>query len=290
MSDASRRRFMGKFASLDYEALARSGVSMWFITLTTPEEYWHREGFVYQALRRFRDRLSYSQAEHGYVGAFVRRERGGKRGMLHYHLVIIGGAINAFPVADAWSRSLGYEGTVRVDVQVLDTAERVGKYLSKYCSKVGYEGKRSPSAVVETASSEPVSTTAEGAPLSEAHNVGNGYTGGRWWYVWGEDALPWGEVITIVGEDAKAIAKALRRIFRRWRVQKQAEAWAKREKWSVRRAMTLVSVRQWEKWDSFGEFLRRGGGGGFTFLLAPDLLQRMVDAACLAVAGKELRA
>ena len=306
MSGASRRRFMAKFASLDYAAMAESGVSMWFVTLTTPEEYWERTAFVYRALRRFRDSLEYSQGDKGYLGAFVRRELGTRRGMLHYHLVIIGGDIRNFPVQKTWARSLEYEGNVRVDVQFLDTAERVGKYLSKYCSKVAYEGKLKPSegigAASETSRSASDRDISEAAPLSEAHNVGNGhqaYTGGRWWYVWGEEKLPFGEVVTILGDDAKQIAKRLRRIFRRWLVEKALKGHVSKlnkampggaKVWTALILLNnpKVTVKAIENCLPFARFLRRSSGG-FTFLVSPDLLQRMIDAACMACSGNEVQ-
>lgn len=287
MSDASRRRFMAKFASLDYAAMSAASVPLWFVTLTTPECFWNDVRFVYKSLRRFRDALEYSETPNGYLGAFVRRELGSKRGMLHYHLVIVGGDMKRFPVGDTWARSLRHEGKVRVDVQPLETAEKVAKYLSKYCSKVGYEGKERPSADPCVGACEGASGAAEDAPLSKAHTVGNpqdAYTGQRWWSVWGEETLPWGEVVTILGDQAKEISKSLRRIFRRWRVQKEVQRIDRQ--FYPGFATKHFTIKQLRKSDSFGEFMRRAGGG-FTILLSPGLLERMIDAASMACAGQE---
>lgn len=289
MSDASRRRFMGKFASLDFEYLASRSIPIHFLTLTTPVEYWSQGREVYKALRRFRDRLEYCYGSKGYLGAFVRREYGGKRGMLHYHPIVIG--CESLPhawVESTWSECLRYDGKVRVDVQRPESAERVAKYLCKYVSKVGYEGKlegpKAPAEVCVAGSAGALGA----APLSKAHNVGNegqGYTGGRWWYIWGKDTLPWGESIIFVGEFGKAIAKRVRRIFRRWLVEQTRSR--------LRRSAELLvmdigkiftdrmSVRQLAKITPFAEYLRRGGGG-YTLFVSPELLQQMVDAACLS--------
>lgn len=286
MSDSSRRRLMAKFASLDYSLLASSGVRLWFITLTTPEVYWADELGVYKALRRFRDAMEYQQQGKGYLGAFVRRERGGKRGMLHYHMVVVGGAFCMGEVSVLWTRSLRSEVIVRVDVQHLDTAARVAKYLSKYCSKVGYEGKGSGEGP-DIALPNGKQCSGPCASLSEAHNVGKQYTGGRWWYIWGESVLPWAIPFSIRGDEGKAIAKRFRRIFRRWRLSKIAESFD-RSVGRVGFCLSQCSLRGLAKSDKYGEFLRRSSSG-FTFFLSPDLLERMLDASALAVIGSPSR-
>lgn len=290
---------MAAFASLDYQALADAKVPLWFVTLTTPESYWDDYKGVYRALRRFRDTLHYEQTPQGYLGAFVRREIGSKRGMLHYHLVVIGGKLDLKDVMLLWSRSLRSDVCVRVDVQSLETPDRVARYLSKYVAKVGYEGKERVKAADASASPEPEASAAEGASLSEAHNVGTGdgsaYTGGRWWYIWGKDTLPWAEVVTVLGDQAKVIAKHFKRIFRKWLVEKAIKREVAQANASIGRGsryFTTFSVMKSRKWVekrlSYASYLRRSSTG-FTFLLSPDLVQRMLDAACMAVIDSPAR-
>jgi len=289
MSSESRRRLMGKFASIDFVALAASKTPIHFVTLTTPMEYWTRQKDVYLAVRRFREWMQYNYSHRGYLGGFCRRELGGKRGMLHYHLILFGcDSLAASAVSKAWSAALRYDGRVRVDVQHPESAVRVGKYLSKYCSKVGYEGKTSaPEGATNTLVGAGSPSGAD-APLSKAHNGGNtyeSYTGGRWWYVWGEENLPWGESMTFTGDFGKALGNRVRRIFRRWLAEKVRSRWIadckKKGLWhspTVRRQVMGFSVKQLTKYDRFAEYLSRGGGG-YSLFASPELLQQMVDCA-----------
>ena len=291
MTNASRLRFMQRFASLDFVALEEAGTVFWWVTLTTPQEYWDRVDFVYsKALRRFHDRLEYCQRDTDYLGAFVRRELGGKNGALHYHLCIIGGkGITAGWLREVWGECLEYEGEKRLQVHVEEVtkAERIAKYMSKYCCKAGYEGKERPEASRKSAErpfSEASGAGPESASLTEAHNVGkqgNAYTGSRWWYIWGAKAMPWGELITVEGLDALQIAKRLRRIFRRWRLQVAMQRFDRKNK------LPGFANRHWspayfEADDVFFQRLKRDRGGGFSLLVSPELLQRMVDAAAYA--------
>lgn len=280
MSDASRRRLMGVFASLDWGKLIAAAIPFHFVTLTTPEVYWADERGVFKALQRFRKRLY--RGFPGFLGAFVRRERGAKRGMLHYHLITVGArGLSAAWVQAAWSESLRYEGKVRVDVQLPEDPNRVAKYLSKYCAKVGYDGAYRPGGGVPSGGTGSV----DPAPLSKAHNWPDGCTGGRWWYVWGKELLPWGVAYTLLGEDGRGIAKRVRRIFRRWRASKVREAYKKKHfgSWEMelfwRRADWQTSVKRWSSFDRFCTSLGRGGGRGFTLLLSPELLERFLEAA-----------
>jgi len=281
MSSGSRRRLMCKFASLDWNRLACEETPIWFITLTTPIEYWDSQLEVYRGLRRFADCLQYRFGHEEHFGAFVRQERGSKRGMLHYHIVLIGASecnTSRFRhwVRVNWTRALRYEGgLVRVDVQPVDNAQRVGKYLSKYCVKVGYEG----AGPAGSDASDPAGAGAGSETLSKAHNVGNGgYTGGRSWYVWGSASLPWAEVELIV-DDSVALAKRVRRIFRRWLVSKVQE---RNRRLLGRHAAGQIPVKRIAKALPFFEFLR-SGAGGFTLLASPSMLELCLDAAAAAV-------
>jgi hypothetical protein len=274
---------MQEFASLDYAELESRGVPFWWVTLTTPREYWHRLEYVYRALRRFHDRLDYCQSDRGYLGAFVRRELGSLNGVLHYHLVIVGGeGITTGWLREVWRECLRYEGEkrLRVSSELVQSAERIARYMSKYCSKAGYEGKDT---VAVSDSAEPESN-GDGASLSEAHNVGNGetgYTGGRWWYVWGRKSLPWGDLIVIQGLDAVQIANRMKRIFRRWRQQVAMQTFDRKNK-SAGFAFRNFTPKVFRKFDGFFRRLRRDRGGGFTVLVSPGLLERMLDAAAYA--------
>jgi len=268
MSEASRRRFMQKFASCDFESLGETPV--YFLTLTTPECFWEASRSVQEALTRFRKRLEYAFLPSGYLGAFVRRELGGKRGMLHYHLVVVGGkGVTRKWVRRAWTDCLRYEnGLVRCDSELVDSAERVSKYLAKYCSKAAYEGSSRGSA-------------SEGASLSKAHNWRKPPFG-RWWFIWGAERLPWADRVVIRGEDARQIAKRVKRLYRRWRVQKFRER-VLGESPEARAAFGNKSLKWWATRAEmrFCESLRRSGGG-CNICLSPALLNQMVDAASLS--------
>lgn len=141
-SAASRRRLMQKFASTDWEALVQAGTPIIFMTLTTSREYWTDELRVYKGMRKMERWL---KTLDGFQAAIVRKERGSKSGMLHYHIVILGVQdVKEKLVRQKWSTFLEYSGTrkggLECDVQRTETAQRVCKYLCKYLSKVAYEG------------------------------------------------------------------------------------------------------------------------------------------------------
>lgn len=282
MSRASRRRLMAKFASLDWSFLAKKRIPIYFVTLTTPMEYWDRPKEVYMALRRFRRRFA-SFRSSKFHGVFVRRELGEFRGMLHYHLITIGhDGFDTECIELLWSKCLGDYRQVRCDVQLLGDSETAAKYLSKYCAKAAYMGKEKEAHRLAEAGTE----AANGAPLSKAHNGTSDnepdeYTGGRWWYIWGSETLPWAECYVVTGEDARGIVKRIRRIFRRWRAAKLREArrkdcLKKNEPWH--HLDRLTSVKIWSRSDPFSESLRKSATG-FTLLVSPDVLGQMIDAA-----------
>jgi hypothetical protein len=223
------------------------------------------------------------------LGAFVRRELGSLNGALHYHLVIIGGkGINVGWLRKTWRECLRYEGEkmLRVSCEEVADCERISRYMAKYCSKAGYEGKERPAQVVDSASSEPESQGLGCASLSEAHNVGNpstGYTGGRWWYVWGASKLPWGEIISVEGLDAVQIANRLKRFFRRWR-QQVAMRTLDRKTQKRGFANSCFNPRSFRRGDRFVERLGNDRGGGFTILASPSFIELLVDAAAYAQA------
>jgi len=260
---------MLRFASLDWAAIAASGVLVWFATLTTPMEYWGDPQHVYLSLRRFRRCFLRDHPE--VSGVFVRRELGAKRGMLHYHLVIIGGeGLKGSYIQRLWTTCLGHTSPVRVDIQVARNGQELSRYLAKYCSKAAWEGAeraRQGSGGADTAA----------RALSNAHNGTGDRNGARWWYVWGNDTLPWAEQFEAVGVEAAALAKRIRRIFRRWQVSVVAKRVDKHMKCSGF-AFNRFSVRHMGRNSGFGEWLRRCGDG-FTLLCDPDLLDKMAAAA-----------
>jgi hypothetical protein len=284
-SDASRKRLARVFACLDWKYLASKGVPVQFATLTTPREYWSKEITVYGARRRFQDALEYRFTPRGYLGAIIRKEYGAKNGMLHYHLIIIGAAVSKAWVEEEWSKALHYEGRVRVDVQDVESAERISKYLVKYCTKAGYEGKiaqEPPGDRAQLASTVP-GGSCEG-DLSKSHNVEMGYTGGRAWAVWGRKTLPWGEEISVEGDFARGVANRIRRIWRRFRVDTVRKALLKAgpQCKSLQEQINRMSVRQLERLDPFATYLRRSRGEGFVVLLSPELLTRILEHCCEA--------
>lgn len=283
MSSGSRRRFQRRMACLDWEDMAARGVPVLFITLTTPEEYWSRERDVYLALRRFHDRLDYCYSD-TVIGAFVRRERGAKRGMLHYHLMVFGERyISANWLRDAWAQSLRHAGKVRVDVDRAYTSHELCKYLSKYLSKAAYEGAPAEGFSGRQDSARAESSSGESLALSELHTVGEGsslvYTGQRPWTVWNEKGLSWGEELHVEGDAAKLIAAKMRRILHRWQVDK---ARARARKWFPGPLGVKVGVCLGRS--GFAEFLRKSDG--FTVLASPGLLSQVFRYAFSEVLGQ----
>lgn len=282
-SNASRRRLMAMFASLDYVSLVKTDTKFHWVTFKTTPEYWDKPLEVYEALERLQARLWYHFGQFGYLGGLLRKEYGEKNGMLHYHAVLIGGPMCGSWLRDAWCECLGYEGPRKNMVYWKETTDPavVAKYMCKYCSKAGFDGRvRHPSSA-DVASSE--STTAdEGcASLLDAHNsriTPNTCTGGRWWYVWGKNRLPWAQVVTVLEDDARAIAKRVRRIFRRWKIDKTRKAIDHNMKSPGCTFRYRWSMKYLAKRDRFLEFLRRSSGG-FTILVPPEVLERMVCAA-----------
>lgn len=266
-SDASRRRLARKFAALDWAQLALALTPIWFVTLTTSEEIWNDHRRAYMGLRRVRDWIT---SRPGFVGAFCRKELGGKNGMLHYHLVVVGipGFARLLPeLRRCWQRGIGCEKTWRVEIDEVNTAERASKYLSKYCAKAANWGR------------------GEGADLSKAHNVdssGQGYTGNRWWYVWGEDSLPWAEPLDVFLGEGGAVAKRIRRVFRKWLKVKIREALFREfPKASGELKACIERCAKRQEREGFAEWLR-SNRAGFTILASPTLISQIVQYAVQA--------
>lgn len=294
LSDASRRRLSRKFASVDYQYFIVFGVPIWFITVTTTPEYWDRPGYCRQALERVYDRLRYDFAEKGFLGGIWRRERGAKRGMLHYHLMLFGPEIDQVRFSRWWNRTwsecLRHSGKpLRTDVQCPESPKRIAKYLGKYCAKAGYERATTEGAAGGDGQ-EPTGATAV-VLLSKAHISGNDKESekwGRWWGVWGKDEIPWAPVEVMEGtdEDLAKLAKRIRRLYRKWLARQVEERAVKK----VRRVLPADVVRHFEgkiraaarNGPGFHQALKRGGGG-FTLLIGREFFERLLDGVAVGL-------
>ena len=327
-SPQSRRRLMRWLASRDWDLLAAKETPIHFITLTTTTEHFARPAFCYRALRRFHDVLA-SQAS--FLGAVFKREYGSKNGALHYHGVVFGVEPSDFTTGhlrDVWTRCMRWTAppgaklsTLIVDVEEVKDAQRVAKYISKYCAKIGYEGMARKQAEGTGEGAPGCPGDRGGAPspvrsLSNAHNVGNdgntltenyedehdsqGYNGSRYWYVWGD--VPEGEGVEWLppGDELKPgaikkFATRIRRVFRKWRevLWKAAMRKALREmsyfktapadcERQIAKAFTREKRKRFSKeGGQKGAFAFLNGNRGFTLLAEPKLLDKCVKAAYL---------
>lgn len=300
MSGSSRRRFMMLFAILDWEAIAAAETPILFLTLTTPPKYWNQQAFVYQALRRFQDALDYYHG--GPVCALVRKERGRRNGMLHYHPVTFG--VRDSPafrkwLRETWARCLESETVIRVHVEAVRSPQDVCRYLAKYVAKAGHEGRERPEGLAEAfvVDAEGVCTDvpvafpespavgsgdpeAPQAPsLSNNHKWGNGGKGGRWWYIWGKDLLPWAVGERDFGEDGRRMAVSVRRIFRKWRLIKLREAMVKAGQVVGLTFSERDIRRELDKFKKTPFWFSLVGAKGFTLFISPGLLARMAGNA-----------
>lgn len=234
-SPQSQSRLVSSLLTLDWQYIAENCVAR-FVTLTTPLKYRKRLPFVYQAL----DKLRREMVMQGMLGAYVRKEYGNKRGMLHYHLIVFiprgrnGSWLPEDPeepegwITRAWSDSLQYRGRVRVTSEVPEHWEAVKKYITKYCSKTAYENlekQRNPEATVSAKrGTSEANTGASGSSLSKSHNaeqarmedVTSSHNGRRFWYIWGKENLPYAkkEVISLDRQGLQFTYK-LKRVMRK---------------------------------------------------------------------------
>lgn len=289
-SAQSRRRLMAFFAALNWNLYAELGTPILFLTLTTPPEVWDDLPRLRLGLTRFRDWL---KRQPGYEGAIVRRELGGSRGMLHYHLEVFG--CHFLPVGElrnVWGRSLRLDGPAIVDVRACKNGKQVARYLSKYLSKVGGPPRGGSG---QASASEPDASSAPPDPvsLSESHNVESQpcqRSGTRWWYVWGD--LEQGEPVDVGGLDARRLAVRVRRVFRAWVIAKARQAVQRGVRAQFDAYGRLYSSRQLDAEVSrrFGRMRGRGrfrwlyGSGGFLLMADPDVLWQCY-CACIDVTG-----
>lgn len=274
-SRGSRRRLMSRFASLDWRFLISQQRPILFLTLTTPSEYWTEDLRVYVALKAFRTALC---ARYEGVSVIWRKERGSKSGALHYHLVVFGvKRIPASWLRAVWTEKLGYCRPVRVHIERPEKPEKVARYVSKYCSKAAYQG-------ADTAyGGEPPGGTRKPLArlsLSKAHNGEiasyNGFTGGRFWGVWGVKSLPVGTVDEI-DQEIFSSASRCRRLFRRLLRSRILASFKRKHPAFVNRPDFDRLFKRYLRELPKMRFLKTGGG--FTVFCDPDIIDRVLDSA-----------
>jgi len=289
MSRKSRRRLILRLGSLNWEYYARIGSIVSFITLTTAPCYWGNTELLYRGLTKIYD---YLRRLHGWECAFVRRELGAKRGMEHYHLMVIGPVVGTqADMERRWSEALGWEGEgrLRCSVETTGTASKVSKYLGKYCAKAAYEGAEreweGPTGDAD-ARREPCAEASGGdGRLSNGHNSEGGVCNGhRWWYQWGQPVVCEGDTyLPPSGDplDFEGIRKMGVRVRRVWRRLREARAAVRAEK-----AVCGLSreVREWAAGAARREQKRRdrwlwGSNVGYTLIEDPIMIVYMVAAA-----------
>lgn len=226
-SPQSRARFIEKSLTLDWSYISEECVTR-FVTLTTPIEYWNQGAFVYFCMAKMRRLFE----RWGALGAMVRKEYGEKRGMLHYHMLLIIPKVNAggwWPenprlaegrIGAAWREALGYSQRVRVESEIPQNEECIKHYVTKYCSKVAYEKVEQEPALPEH---EEPSVDGEGGFLSKSHNGTTdtqsiekwGHNGNRHWYIWGRNRLPWAKkTLVTLGRKGVLSTYKIKRVFR----------------------------------------------------------------------------
>lgn len=291
MSEQSRRRLMETFGSVDWDAVAASGRTVGFLTLTTPPEFWGRGEHVWRALEKLKKRLERLSND---PGALVRKELGAKRGMLHYHLVTIGIDVSERELSRMWTECLGASRPVRVEADYDTKAvHKIIKYLSKYCAKAAYKGmeRDAPGAGTSAAESPNDAAGDLGAAraLSKSHNApcaveseeNQGKNGHRWWYKWGAKNIPMSETAVLRGasqEDLRRFLSKVRRVFRKWKeIRVKAAVRAQLLKSGCPRRLVDDMTRQfYKRWLSgkVARFLK--GCAGFTFLGSQDLILQVL--------------
>lgn len=226
-SAGSRRRMLQWLSIVDWPSMVAAAPA-YFVTLTTPPEYWSGPGRVRAPLARFRRRFErrFPSSGDSAVSVVWKMERGESRGMLHFHLLVLGVPhLSERWVRNAWRDSLRHDAPVIADVQSCADPERVGKYLAKYV------GKPTPAILgAPVVSPRGVEGDSEGTPQGEgagecdspclSHISGRTLSDsdlhGRWWGVWNKDSVIYAP-LTLIGEDSSKWAARLRRIVRRWR-------------------------------------------------------------------------
>lgn len=302
-SAGARRRMLQWLSIVDWPSMVSAEPAQ-FVTLTTPPEYWDGPGAVRAPLARFRRRLEYhlaGLARPDYVAVW-KMERGEKRGMLHFHLLVLGAP--SLPEAwlrRAWKASLRWssEKDVICAVEACACPERVGKYLAKYVGKAtpaqvtSADVRRSPDNPEVAGAAErdsPCLSHITGEKVEETDKLN-----GRWWGVWHKEAVKYAE-IAIIGDGSTKSAAVARRIVRRWRQAQLLQsilAAASKDRgqvlqsWEVGNACAFAARKYRKRSNSppvEGErpsydALLRGRLTGFTVYGSAGVLQRIATAA-----------
>jgi len=217
MSTASRIRLMHWFGGVDWDKLHDLGYRVYFVTLTTPEHRWRDKSGVAYAMKLFQEQMVYAFG----AGFTWRREYGEKRGMLHYHCIVVTkcqllGKLRR-EVHQRWHRCLGEPKRVRTEVEPPKTKDEwksyMCKYVAKHCYQLEPDGGETAEAVPgersEAGSESPLS-------LSKAHSSRNAKEckGARHWghRNWGIVPQAVGVIVSdYLGEMAEQIGMRVRR-------------------------------------------------------------------------------
>lgn len=300
MSDASRRRLMQLFASLEWDLIQEQGIGAHFLTLTSAPEHWGDFGLLHDALERLRKRFVRAWGEHFSVW---RMEQGALHGMLHFHIVLFGWngdtGILAGWLHDNWGDCVG-RSCLRVDAVDVVSAEQLAKYVCKYAAKTAYSGRMD----VTPTGASPADLRragllvggAEGLLLfksqSSPQESQDGAYGdvtpcgtGRWWGCWARRLMPVGERerVDIPLQEVKAVAAATRRVFRAWfeRNLTSQLLWNQIEKAS-KRCMSVAQYRAWVKQEVKRRARWLRNAGGWVIMGSRAVLDLCLYAGCYA--------
>lgn len=193
-SRRSRHRMQENVARMDFaEECARGRAK--FVTVTYPKDYPAGRACK-RDLEALRKRL-----ERRFPGCWGPwRCAPQERGAPHFHFIL--GKIDWLPLGwlrEAWGAIIGHEGPERlqVDVQGLDNARHVRRYVSKYIAKVNDvapTGTDAPPPQAAEAGSEGAAVLLDTVPYSPAGDAGEGWLG-RSWGIVGKDFVVWAEQI-----------------------------------------------------------------------------------------------
>lgn len=278
ISPQSRKRLVEKTLTIDWDSLQDTHKGR-FITLTLPQEYWHQGRFVRKAL----ERLYRKMKRRGMDASIVRKEHGKKNRMMHFHLLTfvkrdVRGWEPELPedeipgwITQAWSGALGYEGRVRVQVEVPENWHQLQKYVTKYCMKIAYNDVEKKASAPAVGNSTAASA---GASLSMSHNrpetieaEHNISNGNRFWYIWGRDNLPWAE-LQILELSGRMLAETwkLRRIFRKIQAVRVKRA-AMRRSFVALKGKSCIDIPKADSPDIESVFFRVFGSSGMGHIM-----------------------
>jgi len=301
VSRGSLRRLSHALAVVDIPYYLERGIPLYEVTLTTGPEFWEHKLHIYESFARFSRWL---HRQDGFEGFLVRRELSPTRGMVHYHLLVIGVRYFDYDgVRGQWKKCLRARRTQRVTVSRLRTVN-YAKYMTKWEKYLAKPSKAVGGRSAVAASGGNVfpngKTTDSGQPgaaeghgscisLSNVHNStvacepasalntstgdGRGCTGGRWWYRSGKVKVA--DRFYLQSDRARSVAMNTRRTYRKLvRARKLAALRRKGNGWSRARR----ELRKWERRKAF-RFWRSGlWGRGFSIMAGPEVLSKCIRA------------